>query len=402
MKAGGLLLCIVLMQSCLYMLEKKNDKFKDIDKDDIAADFADGTRTLPVVFLETDSGHGINNKEYWKDAAIKIYTSEGHTKDIDVEIKGRGNSTWSFPKKPFNIRFGHDYSLLGMPESIKFCALASWRDRTRIRNAVALEIARQTSMEWTPQGQFADLVVDDDWYGNFYFTEKVEPEKLSLGHEGFLLLVDDHYDETYRFRSAVKKLPINIVTSDKVSLDAKTFAAIRQNVDNCEKALYNGIGNWQDYIDVQSFCDWFIIHELTGSDEPSDPKGVYMYGRGDGVLHAGPCWDYDYHTFRTGTSGLTNAGAVWFGALLKKPEFSAKLKERWSAIKPLVEECIPPYIPYLQDYLYESVSMDYQLWPDKIIRTNGDESLSFPDAVAQMQKALSERIVIIDNYCNRL
>ena len=398
-----ILLCSSLFHSCLYMLEKKNNAFKDIDKSDIAASFADGSRTLPVIFLETDGHHGINNKEYWKGAEIDIFTAAGHTSKDNIQIKGRGNSTWSFPKKPFNIRFKDGpSSILGLPEANKFCALANWRDHSRIRNAIALEIARQTSMEWTPQGCFADLVLDGNWHGNYYFTEKVEPEKLALGPGGYMLLVDDHYNETYHFHSIIKKLPVNIIIGDDLSLDAKAFSAIKSEVECVEYALYKDVGNWMNYIDIQSFCDWFLIHEITGTDEPSDPKGIYMYCRGDGILHAGPCWDFDYHTFRPGHKSLTNPGALWFDALLKKSEFKAMLKQRWSVIKPLIEKNIPPFISQLYEDLHESMVKDYKLWPIKHFHTNGDESLSFADATQRIVTALRERITVLDNYCDAL
>ena len=78
------------------------------------------------------------------------------------------------------------------------------------------------------------------------------------------------------------------------------------------------------------------------------------------------------------------------------------LKSRWAHIKPLVEENIPPFIEQLKEELHESVNTDHQLWPYKIITTNGDESLSFEDAVSRLQAGLSERISILDTYCSNL
>ena len=388
-----------LLCNCTFMLEKKGASIKDVDEDEIRQSFSDGTRTLPVMFMDIEGGGGINNKEYWKDAEIKIYTPEGHTPEYDISFKGRGNSTWSFPKKPFNIKFEDSkVSLLGMPESDRWCMLANWRDRTKLRNPVALEIARQTSMEWTPQGRFVDLVVEGEWYGNYLLTERVEPENLNLGTDGFLLFVDDHYDKTYRFRSKLRNFPVNIITGD-IALDAKRFAQIRKIVDDTESAICNNTADWKQKIDIQSFCDWFLIQELVGNDEPSDPKGIYMYCRADGVLHAGPCWDYDYHTFRPGVSGLINGKALWFDVLLTKPEFKTCLKERWAVIKPLIEDYIPAYISQLQEYIHESALLDATIWPIKHIKNNGDEQLGFDEAVERLKLGLSVRMAFLDSYC---
>lgn len=386
------------------MFESKGDSLKDIDKDDIKREFADGTRTLPVMFLDTEDGKGINNKEYWKDADFKIYTPEGHTSKYEVSIRGRGNSTWSFPKKPFNIKFedGQTASLLGMPESSRWCMLANWRDRTNIRNAIALEISRLTSMEWTPQGVFVDLVLDDDWYGNFFLTERVEPGKLNIRNSGFMIFIDMHYDKTYRFTSKVKKLPVNIITDSDVALDAKRFAEIRQTVDKVEAALYRNEGDWRTLIDIQSFCDWFLVQEVTGCNEPTHPYGVYMYSKGDGVLRAGPCWDFDFHTFRPDLTGLINGKAVWFDSLLSKLEFRAALKARWAAIKPALEERIPDYIDQTADYIRDSETIDHQLWPIKHNNRNGDEFLTFDEAVQRLKLSFLQRVAFLDDYCSAL
>ena len=394
------------MQGCAYLLESKGGSLKDIDEDEIEREFADGTRTLPVMFLDTESGKGIKNKESWKDAEFRIYTPEGRTSKYEISVKGRGNSTWSFPKKPFNIKFEDKeaVSLLGMPESSHWCMLANWRDRTNIRNAIALEISRLTSLEWTPRGEFVDLVLDDDWYGNFYLTEKVEPGKLGIHTNGFMIFIDMHYDKTYRFTTKIKKLPVNIITESDVSLNAKKFSEIRQAIDNVENTLYNSRseGNWNSLLDIQSFCDWFLVQEITGCNEPTHPYGVYMYCKGDGVLRAGPCWDFDFHTFRPNLTGLINGKSVWFDALLSKPEFRATLKARWAELKPLLEDSIPAYIDDTADYIRESETIDHQLWPIKHNNRNGDEFLTFDEAVQRLKLSFLQRVAFLDDYCSAL
>lgn len=400
-RIGLLLLCGAMLHSCLYMLEKKNSKKVDVDMEALGEAFAKGTRTIPVVFLETEGHKGINNKEYWKDAQVQEFYYALGLKE-DVEVKGRGNSTWAFPKKPFNIKFDGEHSFLRLPKGKKFCALANWRDRTRIRNAVALEIARQTTMEWTPEGTFVDLVLDGNWYGNFYVTEKVEPEKLGLGKGCFLLQIDDHFDEPYRFHSKLKGLPVNVMVADGIALDAKAFDSIKAIVDNFEDALYNNKADWTKLIDLQSFCDWFLVYEIAGTDEPSDPKGIYMYCREDGVLHAGPCWDFDYHTFCPGTKGLVNAHAIWFEELLKRQEFKDMLKQRWYDIRYRIQVMIPDYIDALFEKLHESVDLDHEIWPYKVIKTNGDEDLSFEEACERLKLGFNQRFAVMKIYCESL
>ena len=98
---------------------------------------------LPIVKIFADEK--INTKETWLDAAISIDTII-----YNAHIKGRGNSTWIFPKKPYTFKFESKQSVLGMPASKKWILLTNHRDRTLIRNAVSLELARLFDFEWVP------------------------------------------------------------------------------------------------------------------------------------------------------------------------------------------------------------------------------------------------------------
>ena len=356
---------------------------------------------LPLLEVQTRGGKGIREITAWKKAEITL-SEDGRNLygPADVKVKGRGHSSWSFPKKPFNIQFDTPTSLFGMPAAPRWCVLANWRDATLMRNAVSLEIARQTDLPWVPEGVFLDVVMDGSWQGNFYLTEKVDPERLGVYPGGFLVCFDSYYDEPYRFKTARKGLPVNIVLSEGLALDDAVFGEIRDSIDAVENALYRGEGDWADLLDMDSFIDWFIVHELTTNDEPSDPHSVYMYRLPGGKIIAGPVWDFDYHTFRDVT-GLVNDKGVWFDALLKDERFRSGLIDRWKALRPAFEAVIPPFIDRTRDQIAVSAEANREMWPI-YRRTNGDETLSFEEATARLRQHYLSRITALDQAFDSL
>lgn len=60
-----------------------------------------GYSGLPVLRLDTQ-GRDINSKEVWiESASYELSGTEGELLSSgDLDIKGRGNSTWDMPKKP--------------------------------------------------------------------------------------------------------------------------------------------------------------------------------------------------------------------------------------------------------------------------------------------------------------
>lgn len=372
------------------------------DETTVENSFLNGDRTLPVMFLTTASGKGITDKEDWEEAAMSVRTAEGivNVSASDIQVKGRGNASWAFPKKAFDILFDSPEPLLGMPAGERWCMLANWRDITLMRNAVALEIARMTSLDWTPEGRFVDLVIDGRYMGNYYLTQKVDisSEHVNVGENGVLLCFDSYFDKDFRFRSQVKKLPVNVILSSGSTLDGKAFSALKGYISDVENSLYSGKGNWRDYLDEESFCDWLIVHELTENNEPTRPHSVYMHRSSDGKLCAGPAWDFDCRTFRPGVTGLLDGGAVWYDALLSDPGFVKVLKLRWRTLKPSFEEHIPEFIDSTFSLIRSSAELNTQMWPINTVlfSSNGDEQMEYSDAVALLRSAFIERLASLD------
>ena len=73
---------------------------------------------LPMVFIETAGGAAIPDKhsDWLSGSKLKIYNSDWTLAyEGDMGIRGRGNSTWSYPKKPYAIKLDSKAEILGMP-----------------------------------------------------------------------------------------------------------------------------------------------------------------------------------------------------------------------------------------------------------------------------------------------
>ena len=107
---------------------------------------------LPRIVIETENHREIKDRETEIPAKLQVWGEHAPESEVmNLTIRGRGNESWRHPKKPYAIKFNEKQSILGMPKAKKWVMLANYRDRTLIRNAVALELARKTSLTWTPQ-----------------------------------------------------------------------------------------------------------------------------------------------------------------------------------------------------------------------------------------------------------
>ena len=191
-----------------------------------------------------------------------------------------------------------------MPKAKKWVMLANYRDRTLIRNAVALEIARRTSPNWVPRGQFADIFLNNKFIGNYYICEKIEvnQNRLNLESNGVLLEFDKHYDEEFQFRTAIGNYP-TIIKYPKEPTDEQ-FHNIENFVNDFVESVYNQ--HEYNHVDINSFVDYFIVNEIAQNSEIQSPKSFFSYIDNKGNLTAGPVWDFDYETFTVSKRGLRN------------------------------------------------------------------------------------------------
>ena len=143
--------------------------------------------TLPVVYINTEGGQAITSKEKYIDAEMVVQGNETYNSKTTklysgaTEIRGRGNSTWSQPKKPYRLKLDKKTDLLGMGKSKHWVLLANYLDESLQRNALAYNLSGAMGMEQMAT-VFVDVVLNGDYVGNYQLCEniRVDPTRVDI------------------------------------------------------------------------------------------------------------------------------------------------------------------------------------------------------------------------------
>ena len=147
-------------------------------------------------------------------------------------------------------------------------------------------------------------------------------------------------------------------------------------------------------------------HDIRSDHELGNPGSVYMHKDRGGKLVAGPCWDFDwgvlsFRTSRQAEYDLLNDKAIWYARLFQDPAFRAKVKARFQELLPELKK-IPDYMDECEKLLTESAKLNFAMWnpaEDASMNdghiVNGDENMTFHDAVARLKSIYKERLRVI-------
>jgi len=133
---------------------------------------------LPVLYINTENNADITSKTEYINATMKLqgntlFSDISTLYDGNIEIKGRGNSSWrNFKKKPYKIKLNESANLLGMGSNRHWVLIANYIDESLMRNALAYRMAGNlglTSMDST----WVDIVLNGKYIGNYVLCEQI-------------------------------------------------------------------------------------------------------------------------------------------------------------------------------------------------------------------------------------
>lgn len=373
---------------------------------------------LPIVRLSTQGGVAITSKDDYVNGEVFIDGGRNYVELVTVpmEIRGRGNSTWGHPKKPYQMKLEDKSEFLGMPRDKKWLFLAEYSDKTMLRNTIAFEMGHMSRLSWTPNSAFSEVYLNNNYLGTYNITQKVEESdnRVPLGDDGFLLEIDqferldsdDVYFNTERFLINVKEPSIDWGSDELAEITAK--------ITDFEQALFAsdfatpGAG-YSTHIDIDSFVDWFLISEITKNVDSRSWSSIFLHVMPGEKIKMGPLWDFDlsfgnvdYADSRY-PEGFWVKEHQWYQRLFQDPAFVSLVQARFVFFKENQDAILAKIDEYAQQLQWAQEENDNRwntlgiyVWPNPVIYQTYDEE------VAHLKQWYNQRMAWLDGALNAL
>lgn len=376
----------------------------------------------------------ITSKDDYVDTEIQLYdntpesTGEGWWNSDEqgtVEMRGRGNSTWILPKKPFRIKFPEKFSPIGLNHAKEksWTLLAQDMDKSLIRTHIAFEYSKilynpsesyhhEKAVLFTPASKYVNVYItgyytdastgvrsykDGEYLGVYQMSDQVEQAPGRIDVEdleasdgadptkitgGYVIETDLHEGIHY---SAQKRIKMTYKYPKDDDCDPAQYEYITNFINEAERVLYSEnfkdpVNGWRKYFDEKTLADFIIIKEFVG--DLDGYTSTYMYKRrGVDKLFFGPIWDCDkgwdndkrvpHWNYPPLESLMIYAGFWmpeyvnydWFQRLWDDETFRQFVANRWASKKAELQAVTEKVLEETPVKMGKAIEANFSVWP---------------------------------------
>lgn len=348
---------------------------------------------IPTFYLNTENAAPILTKTDWVKGSVAI--AGGSTAwskplaKVSMKVRGRGNSTWGMPKKPYRFTLDESASIFGLPKAKKWVLLANYADKSLMRNSVAYTVAAtMDALSFAPHQYPVILSLNGVYQGLYTLGEQIETGSGRVELEkpddtaatSWFLEVNMRIDSEFEggvegkdFFKSPSGVKFEYKTPDTDVITEKQKAHIAAHVSEVEKAVLSGKG-YAEYINTASFIDWLIIEELFKNQDSIFLSSVFLSRKKGGKISLGPIWDFD---LSAGNSDYGSIGNVpvkspegffalyseWFSGLYRDHDFRKSVAARWREKRATLESLTFRSIDEHAALLAPLEKSNFRLWP---------------------------------------
>ena len=334
---------------------------------------------LPALFLEVDAAQ-LGKINHDKNLSIQqgraVYLEADGSIGYDGELtqlKGRGNNTFAYPKKPYQLKLRKKTSLSGLRRGKTWVLLANWNDLSLIRNQIVLDLSQETGLRYAVGCQQVDVWINGIYNGLYLMTEKIQinRDRMNLTDlEEATRLVNEEPPESYRRYLEKGGKPLELARGYRIPnnpedvtggylASIEKYARLRdysvpgfrmqngisvrieeptcpsreqvdylgRRLDEALTALSAADGrhpetgkSYHEYLDSTSFAMKLLIEDFCKNYDMLGGSQLFYKDsdRVDPLIYAGPAWDYDLSFGMMKDRGMQPTGEYVLSANFEK------------------------------------------------------------------------------------
>jgi len=312
-----------------------------------------------------------------------------------AQIRIRGNTSRYFDKKGYLLQLTWDNGesraekMLGMDAHDEWALHGPCLDKSLIRNYMWYNIAGEF-MDYAPNVRFCEIFINGEYQGLYVLTETITNGTGGHGRLNLTVSRDDLAQTSYVIRkdrgsiNPIKNIEtftqytlrnlqdMDIVWPGAENLTPERVSYITKDFSAFEKSLYSydydaGEYAWWSYADVDSFVDYFIVHEFTCNYDVGY-RSTYIYRDIRGKYKM--CmWDFNsacdsYHRTQTDPQRFQLQNIIWYWMMIKDEKFTSAVIDRYRELRKsyLSDEYLNQYIDDVVAWLGPAVDRNFEVW----------------------------------------
>ena len=321
-----------------------------------------------------------------------------------------------------------------MKKSKKWCLLAVHRDGSMMRDILTYELSRPY-FDYVPNAKYCEVLINGIYQGVYLLSEEVSRDRLGIkklkGGNGDMLrgyLLEKDQDLTFHSKYPSRDRNGDDISKEGVSIEIKypkvgdlsdeQKQIIQNEFNQMEEAIETGLyENYSQYIDVESFVNFFIVQELANNVDGYN-RSVKLYKSSNDTRFKLAPWDFDvaygnwmefegrytdvwHYEDESEFLNYTQNAVFWWQRLIQDSIFKEMVKVKWGDLRKgdFSNESINAVI----DSLYYSLTVNdaigrnlraWRTWINK--RQNAWSGKSFNDEVDYLRAWLMARLNYLD------
>lgn len=325
--------------------------------------------------------------------------SDTPAEESGMQIKYRGNTSIGYLKHQYRIKLidedgnNNPQDIMGMGSDSDWVLNTSLADSSLIRNYMVYDICGQFR-PYVPDVKYCEVIMKDgDTYtyqGLYLMMENIKQgtDRVDISdynpkqdYVSYMVRRDRHDEEeielnTYATENQLSYGYLSLRYPKSEDATEDVINNVTNDISEIEKVLYSEdedtFRKYSNYIDVDSFVDYFIINEFFCNYDAGN-NSTYMYKDVRGKLEIGPLWDYDnaldnnLKSFMVDPATISFQSQTWFAQLAQSEAFNKKLIKRYRELRQTYfsNDYMEQYIDSLTEYLGNAQKRDWSRWKNQ-------------------------------------